>query len=53
MLAVALFIIGSVMITIGALLLTGRIETQVCIFLINIALKLFAFFSSIKIVHGH
>lgn len=31
MLAVALFLIGSVMITIGALMLTGRIETEVCL----------------------
>jgi hypothetical protein len=33
-LAIALFLIGSVMITLGALMLTGRIETQVCIFTI-------------------
>jgi len=30
-LAIALFLIGSVMITLGALMLTGRIATQVCI----------------------
>ena len=38
-LAIALFLIGSVMITLGALMLTRRIETQVCfIILLHILL---------------
>ncbi len=53
MLAVALFLIGSVMITIGALMLTGYIETQVYSYWFEFDDDCLLFFVSIKIVHGH